>query len=416
MTTSMRFQTLRSVVGPSLLVVAGCGSVPEEETDAGTEVPNLEGPVNTSTAGTVDEGGQLSLASHLVTTDVDSPNQSLVYTVLTLPSDGLLKLNDVDLTVGGTFTQKDVIDGNVNYVHSGVPDVGDSFDWELTDGVHNLPQSTFAITVTPTNDAPAIVNNVTTDVAEAGTFVLTPDMLSVGDEEGDVLTFTFVSAQRGQLQRRVGAGPFNALVAGDTFTVQDIADGNVRYVDPGTDDAMLQIQENTTASFSWRVSDDQGGVAPSATGAFVTNFNITSVDDPPTISWRASVCAGVGNNVAVNPVVSLTDVDNTAAQYTVCIVSIGSGTTVATGGTVTSLPLVVQNSTTNLAINSCVAANALTGINVDSTAGMNPSGTLEFAHRGAIQWRLMKGTTVWGTMGTTQLPVMIPGIPSSCPP
>ncbi len=339
---------------------------------------------------------------------------SLVYTLLSLPSDGVLKLNDTELAVGGTFTQKDVIDGNVNYVHSGIPDAGDSFDWELTDGAHMIPQNTFAITVAPTNDAPAIVNNVTSDVAEAGTFVLTPDMLSTSDEENGTLTYTFVSVQRGVMQRRVGAGPFTALAPGDTFTVQDIADGNVRYVDPGSDDAMLQIQQNTTASFSWRVSDDEGAVAPSATGAFVTNFNITSVDDPPTINWQPKVCQGVGNNVLVNPIISLTDVDNTAAQYTVCIVSIVEGYTVASGGTVTSIPLIVQNGTTNLAVNSCVAANALTNINVDSAAGTNPAGTLEAARRGSVTWRLMKGTAQFGANGTTALPVMIPGIPTSC--
>lgn len=410
----MRFQTLRSVVGPSLLLVAGCGSVQGEDSDAGPDMPNLEGPVNTSTAGTVDEGGELSLTSHLVSTDVDSPSQALVYTVLSLPTDGVLKLSDVDLAVGGTFTQKDVIDGNVNYAHSGIPDAGDSFDWELTDGLHKVPQSTFAITVTPTNDAPAIVNNVTSDVAEAGTFVLTPDVFSAADEEDNALTFTFVSNQRGQMQRRVGAGPFAALVVGDTFTVQDIVDGNIRYVDPGTDDAMLQVQQNTTASFSWRVSDDQGAVAPSATGAFVTNFTITSVDDPPVFTWRANVCSPAGNNLATNPILTFSDVDNTAADYTVCLNTWADGFRefgTLPGQTTTQIPLIIQNGTTNMVQNSCVAANALSGINVDSTVTAAPAGLR--ASRGSISWRLMKGTTQFGASGTMNLPV---APVSPCPP
>jgi hypothetical protein len=147
--------------------------------DAGPDQPNEAAPVNTKSAGTVDEGGQFSLTEHLVSTYADTPNQALVYTVLSLPSDGVLKLADTELAVGGTFTQKDVIDGNVKYVHSGIPDAGDSFDWELSDGIHKIPQSTFAITVSPTNDAPAIVNNVTSDVVEGGTFVLTPETFSV---------------------------------------------------------------------------------------------------------------------------------------------------------------------------------------------------------------------------------------------
>ncbi|MGE0551751.1 MAG: cadherin-like domain-containing protein [Kofleriaceae bacterium] len=370
--------------------------------------------MNTSTAGTVDEGGQLSLTGKLVSTDVDSPNASLVYTLLSLPSDGVLKLNDTELAVGGTFTQKDVIDGNVNYVHSGIPDAGDSFDWELTDGAHMIPQNTFAITVAPTNDAPAIVNNVTSDVAEAGTFVLTPDVLSTSDEENGTLTYTFVSVQRGVMQRRVGAGPFTALAPGDTFTVQDIADGNIRYVDPGTDDAMLKLQQNTTASFSWRVSDDEGAVAPSATGAFATNFTITSVDDAPVFTWKTAQCAPPGNNLFTNPLLSFSDVDNTAADYNVCLVTWDLGYREfgsLPGQTTTQIALVIQNSSTNLTNNSCVAANALSLINVDSAVTAPPSGFR--ASRGATHWKLMKGTTQFGAIGIMSLPV---GPTTPCPP
>ena len=367
------------------------------------EQPNLEGPVNTSTAGTVDEGGQLSLTGHLVSTDADSPNQSLVYTLLSLPGDGALKLNDSDLAVGGTFTQKDIIDGNVSYVHNGTPNSGDSFDWELTDGMHQIPQNTFAITVSPTNDAPIVVNNMASDIDEGGTGLLSPDIFSTSDEESGTMTYTFVSTVRGMMQRRVGAGPYTAMAAGDTFTVQDVVDGNIRYVDPGTDDAMLQMQQNTTASFSWRGDDGQSGEAPSATGAFVTNFNITSVDDPPVFSWRTAVCALPGNNVLTNPLLSFADVDNTAAQYTVCLVSVGVGYTVVNSlQTITQIPLVVQNGATNMAIGGCLAANALTSVNVDSTAG---TGTYTSANRGTVQWKLMKGATQFGAVGSMTLPV-----------
>lgn len=401
----MRFPLIRNLLAPSLLLAAAsCGSVEETPPDAAPE-PNLEPPVNTSSAGTVDEGGELSLASHLVSTDVDSPTQSLIYTLLSLPGDGALKLNDTDLIVGSTFTQKDVIDGNVTYVHNGTPNGGDSFDWELTDGVHMIPQSTFAVTVTPTNDAPAIVNNGTSEIAEGGTFVLTADRLSVADEEDGAITYTFVSAVRGVLQRRVGAGPFTTLVAGQTFTQQDIVDGNIRYVDPGTDDAMLAVQQNTTASFSWRVDDGQGGVAPSATGAFVSDFTITSVDDAPTIAWKTCSFQTSGTNVPANPIVSLTDPDNTLAQYSVCVVSITTGTnvtpsTTSSPGVTTLVMPTLQNGATNMAAGACLVANVLGSLNLDSAANTN---------RGAVTWKLMKNSIQVGANGTTQFPV------SACP-
>ncbi len=394
----MKLPTLRQTLTSSLLVyTAGCGSV--KETPDAALPPSVEPPVNSVSSGTVPEAGTLSLASRLVSADEDTPAQSLTYTVLTLPTDGVLKLNGIDLAVNETFTQKDVADGNVSYVHGGSEDGGDSFDWSLTDGTNSLPSTLFPITVTPTNDAPMIVNNANVTVAEGGITVLDATHLSAMDVEGGSITYTFVSVIRGQLQLRVGAAPFAAMAAGQTFTQQDIIDGNVRFQDPGTDDAMLAVQTNTAASFSWRVADGQGGINPSATGANVTTFTVTSVDDAPVIAWRPAACAPAGNNLYFNPIASFSDVDNTLPQYTVCLVSKELGSTeqsTVPGTTITQIPLTVQNAVTDMAIGTCLAANALGSINVDSTA---------MTYRGSTTWKLMMGATQFGANGTVGLPV-----------
>jgi hypothetical protein len=204
------------------------------------------------------------------------------------------------------------------------------------------------------------------------------------------------------MKRRVGAGPFTNLVAGDTFTVADIAEGNVQYVDPGTDDALLQFQQNTTASFSWRVSDDQGAVAPSATGAFVTNFTITSVDDPPVVSWRAMRCDADGIDIPADPITSITDVDTALTEYTLCVVSIENGTMSTTGGGETTVIPNLQNATVSLTVGGCVPLGARPMLNLDNSAANTG--------RGKVQWQLKIGAVpiLGGAI------ISFPATPTSC--
>jgi hypothetical protein len=384
-----------------MLCAAGCGSVEGSE-----DPPSVEPPVNTSTSGTVPEGGTLSLASHLVSTDADSPATDLLYTLVSVPGDGMLKLSGTPLAAGDTFTQKQVTDGDVSYEHGGNPDGGDSFDWQLTDGTNMIATTTFAITVTPTNDAPAIVNNPETTVPEGGMEVLTPERFSVSDEEGNAITFTFVSAQRGTVERRVGAAPFTTMVAGDTFTVQDVADGNIRFVDPGDDDAMLAMQQNTTASFSWRMTDSEGAVAPSATGAFVTNFIIESVDDLPTVTWKTQRCQASGTSVPASPIMAFSDPDNVLADYELCVVAILNGESVTPSsttmpGVTTTVVPVLQLGATNKVAGDCVPATQHNSLNLDSAAN---------SYRGGVRYQLKKA----GVNVLTEQTVGFPVTPTSC--
>ncbi|MDQ2766377.1 MAG: hypothetical protein M3Y30_04405 [Gemmatimonadota bacterium] len=310
--------------------------------------------------------------------------------------------------MGGAFTQQDVTNGNVTYVNDGAESTTDNFTWDLTDGGHVIPPTgsiAFNITITPVNDSPTIVNNPLSSLAEGGTAILSDARLLAFDAESTVLTFTFISNTRGQLQKKSGAGVFTALVPNATFTQQDITNGNVRFVDPGTDDPALQAQMNTVASFSWRVADADGAVNP-PTGSNVSTFTITPVDDAPTVSWRSQSCAVSGTNVPANPLISLSDPDNVLADYSVCLVSIGSGlrvspSTSTQGGSTATVNAEVQNGTTNLNPGSCVPANALSNLNLDSSANFS---------RGSLTWKLVKGGVQVGPTNTVQFPVT----PTSC--
>jgi len=411
----MRFLTLRRSVGSSLLLfVAGCGEVKPEQVDAGETVdaaldasvdaPVGPGnpPVNALTAGTVMENATLSLSGLLVSADPDTQATGLVYTVRSIPVDGQLKLDTTVLAIGSTFTQQDVTDGKLSYTQNGAENPADAFTWSLSDGSNTIPATgatTFAITVTAVNDAPLIVNNPVTTVAEGGMEVLTTARLMSSDAEGaSTLTYTFTAVTHGVLQKRT-SGVFATLAIGGTFTQADIAAGDVRFVDSGVDDASLMQQMNTTASFSWRVDDGAGGFNPSATTSNSSTFTIASVDDPAAVSYRATAptCFNQNSPIGANPVAALSDPDNPTTAYSICVVSIGTGTSVIFSGTTSTVGTTVtitpslRNGVSVLGANSCIPANALGSLTLTSSA--NSTGH-------TVVWRLMKaGVQVGANQG-----------------
>ncbi len=60
------------------------------------------------------------------------PAADLVYTLTGLPPSGAVRLNGVALTVGGTFTQDDVNNGRVSYLHNGNDAAADTFTYRVS--------------------------------------------------------------------------------------------------------------------------------------------------------------------------------------------------------------------------------------------------------------------------------------------
>lgn len=79
--------------------------------------------------------------SFLLTTDPDTADADLTYTVTTAPVNGTLSLT--------TFTQDDITNAAVTYTHDGSETLTDSFIFEVTDGVNTAISDTFSITIDP---------------------------------------------------------------------------------------------------------------------------------------------------------------------------------------------------------------------------------------------------------------------------
>ncbi len=127
---------------------------------------NDEQVLTVNTGATVLEGssGNILTAGMLATTDADNTAGQLVYTLSGAPANGTLYLSGVALGVSDSFTQDDIDNDRVTYDHDGSETVGDGFAFSVDDGVGVTSSASFAITVTPVNDAPTIslINTTTT--------------------------------------------------------------------------------------------------------------------------------------------------------------------------------------------------------------------------------------------------------------
>ncbi len=126
--------------------------------------------INEGDVGNVIPVGLLSV------TDDDNAANEIIYTVTSLPSEGILFLGANPIALNGTFTQADIDANNIHYNHSGGEVTPDNFDFTVSDGDGgSIPTNTFVINITPVNDPPAFTSTPITVGAEGVvyTYVIT---------------------------------------------------------------------------------------------------------------------------------------------------------------------------------------------------------------------------------------------------
>jgi len=113
--------------------------------------------VTTNTGVTLSEGGSVTLTTDMLSvTDVDSTDENIVYRLETTPTSGVMRLNDQTLQEGDSFTQDDLVNGLVEYIHIGQQASLDSFDFTVTDENLGADSGVFSINITEVNDRPQI--------------------------------------------------------------------------------------------------------------------------------------------------------------------------------------------------------------------------------------------------------------------
>ncbi|BBO81809.1 hypothetical protein DSCO28_23750 [Desulfosarcina ovata subsp. sediminis] len=239
--------------------------------------------------------------SDLQSTDADADDTSLIYTVGNV-TNGTLTIDGSAWasSTNDSFTQQDIIDGKVVYFHDGTNTTSDSFTYSVADPTGNtLSSQTFSITVTAVDDdAPTVVNQSMT-VSEGATDVtLSTDDLSSTDADTDdtSLIYTVSNVTNGTLTINGSAWTSGT---NESFTQQDIIDGNVVYTHDGT---------NTTSdSFAYSVADPTGNTLSGQT----FSITVTAVDDDAPIMVNQSMTVSEG---ATNRTLTLSDLQSTDAD------------------------------------------------------------------------------------------------------
>lgn len=239
---------------------------------------------------TLNEGASRTISNNLLfVSDENDPPARLVYTLVTPPTlaNGSLLSNGQALIANSTFTQADVTSGRIVYQNNGNETTQDSFVFAVVDGRGGtIPNTTFAINVTPVNDPPVLRSlNALSSTEGLLTTISNTTLLVTDSEQGAAqIVYTLTSLPTvGTLSLLAGSvvGP---LSLGGTFTQADINTNRIGYSQNGA--------EVTTDSFTFVASDGSGGFLNPQTQTLAINVNL--VNDAPVLVTNTPLTVSQG--------------------------------------------------------------------------------------------------------------------------
>ena len=266
---------------------------------------------------------------------IGSQNTSqLVYRLTAMPANGHLTLAGNRIGVGSTFTQADVINNRLEYVHTATgasQNAADSFAISVNDGATPQANSDTAIvniTITPVNQAPKVSasgtifegqpsNATSGGVAQSvvGNFIVA----DAGGDPGDTITTVQITSltSHGTLFFN-GTALTAADVAGSGFVIAYADRGGLTYANDG-DYAVAGKDQLSNDGFGITVVDNGGGTgSPASQSTSVTLRILPANDDPvfvPTSSLKATVSASYDVTLT-QAMLRFTDVDSADTALT----------------------------------------------------------------------------------------------------
>lgn len=266
------------------------GSVAGYSTDGFFAMLVNTAPTLTAATMTVAEGSTTALSvAQLNATDTDDDTAALLFTLTTAPSNGSLTL-DPDgavgllpaqpLAVNDTFTNAQLLAGDVSYVHNGSETSSDSFAVTVSDSQATSPAASVNITITPVNDPPTIAAQ-SFDLPENspnGTLVAN---VAASDPDSPTLSYSITAGNTG------GAFAINA-----TTGAISVANSTL-------------LNYETSPSFALTVAVSDGSLEASNT----VTINLTNVNEPPTIAAPSFTLAENSPNSTVVGTVAASDPD-----------------------------------------------------------------------------------------------------------
>ncbi|KAI1883643.1 hypothetical protein AGOR_G00233680 [Albula goreensis] len=193
---------------------------------------------------TLKEGGRVTLTTDLLSTsDINSPDEHLTFSITRAPSRGHLECTDFPGVPISTFTQLQLAGNKVYYIHTSDDEAKmDSFEFEVTDG-YNPVFRTFRVSITDVDNKKPVLTIHNLVLGEGESKLITPFELTVEDRDTPDNLLRFIVTQvpvHGQLL-------FNNTRSVTTFTKQDLNENLITYNHDGT--------ETGEDSFSFTVTD-----------------------------------------------------------------------------------------------------------------------------------------------------------------
>uniref|UniRef100_A0A8C5P888 FRAS1 related extracellular matrix 3 n=1 Tax=Leptobrachium leishanense TaxID=445787 RepID=A0A8C5P888_9ANUR len=193
---------------------------------------------------TLKEGGKVTLTTDLLSTsDLNSPDENLRFSITRAPSRGHLESTDSPGVPITSFTQLQLAGNKVYYIHTSEDEMKmDSFEFEVTDGYNPLFR-TFRISITDVDNKKPVLTIHDLMVNEGQNKLITPFEMTVEDRDtpDNLLRFTVTQVPvHGQIL-------FNNSKQVTTFTKQDLNENLISYKHDGS--------ESSEDSFSFSVTD-----------------------------------------------------------------------------------------------------------------------------------------------------------------
>ena len=270
--------------------------------------PVNDAPTLVSNTGiTLNEGASRTITdSDLFLTDVDGP-LPLTYTLTTAPTNGLLRLGATTLGTTGntTFTQADITNNRLTYIHNGGETTADSFSFSASDSATGttiglLPVTSFNIVVNAVDDPPVLTVPGPATVSEDDALTLTgTTRIQVSDPDSPAVTVTLT----------VGQGIINLPSGGALVTGNDTNNVTVTGSTADLDVALSTLVYRPVANYNGPDTLSVSANDTNTTVARTVNINVTPVNDAPTLSLSAA-SQSVDEDTPLALTIVTTDIDS----------------------------------------------------------------------------------------------------------